>query len=275
MCTCQNVSAWYLFVRQNNSFISACEPVPENFHSIKISSLSFLSVHFLSLVLPLRSEYLPRSPSPHRYRKLESWLWRQLVEQSSHFKNNLLQMKNDINSLVLSVLRHLPDTVEGFDRFSTPAAGNAAGTGAAKPKLGQKTKPTLSPAKLLGSKMSTFEEDHDGAVDEGNATAAAKLNLSSTIARGVTAASSGRLGAAAADLDDAPASEVGTTLVQEMLEPELAGLQPRDCAGPLAQARRACGETSKSLRLLLLRCPLRCNVRRCFCCCGPRLLSLW
>ena len=31
---------------------------------------------------------------------------------------------------------------------------------------------------------------------------------------------------------------VGITLVQEMLEPELAGLQPRDCAGPLAQARR-------------------------------------
>ncbi|CAM9346959.1 unnamed protein product, partial [Ectocarpus sp. 4 AP-2014] len=157
---------------------------------------------------------------------------------SSHFKNNLLQMKNDINALVLSVLRHLPDTVEGFDRFSTPAAGNAAGTGAAKPKLGQKNNPTLTPAKLLVSKMSTFEEDHDGAVDEGNATAAAKLNLTSTIARGVTAASSGRLGAAAADLNDAPASEVGTTLVQEMLEPELAGLQPRDCAGPLAQAMR-------------------------------------
>ncbi|CAN0086097.1 unnamed protein product, partial [Ectocarpus sp. 12 AP-2014] len=102
--------------------------------------------------------------------------------QSSHFKNNLLQMKNDINALVLSVLRHLPDTVEGFDRFSTPAAGNTAGTGAAKPKLGQKTNPTLTPAKLLVSKMSTFEEDHDGAVDEGNATGAAKLNLTSTIA---------------------------------------------------------------------------------------------
>ncbi|CAM9180327.1 unnamed protein product, partial [Ectocarpus fasciculatus] len=152
---------------------------------------------------------------------------------SPHFKNNLLQMKNDINSLVLSVLRHLPDTVEGFDRFSTPASGNAA----AKPKLEQKTKPTLTPPKLLVSKLSTFEEDHDGSGDESNATAA-KLNLTSTIARGVTAASSGRLGAAAADLDDAPASEAGTTLVQEMLEPELAGLQPRDCAGPLAQARR-------------------------------------
>ena len=37
--------------------------------------------------------------------------------------------------------------------------------------------------------------------------------------------------------DTAPAVGVGITLVQEMLEPELAGLQPRDCAGPLAQAR--------------------------------------
>lgn len=183
-------------------------------------------------------------------------------------------MKNDINALVLSVLRHLPDTVEGFDRFSTPAAGNT-GAGVAKPKLEQKTKPTLTPAKLLVSKMSTFlEEDHDGGVDEGKTTAAAKLNLTSTIARGVTAAGSGWLGAAAADLDDAPASEAGTTLVQEMLEPELAGLQPRDCAGPLAQARKACGRTSTSLRLLLLHCSLSCTIRRCFCYCCPRLLLL-
>lgn len=37
--------------------------------------------------------------------------------------------------------------------------------------------------------------------------------------------------------DGLRASGVGITLVQEMMEPELAGLRPKSVAGPLAQVR--------------------------------------
>lgn len=125
-------------------------------------------------------------------------------EQSSSFKNNLLKLKSEIDALILCILRHLPDTVEGFDRFSSPRGGDGDGG---------------SPAGAAASRP------------------AAKLSLSSTIVREVFVAG-GRGGATSGAAGGAlQISGAGIIFVQEMLEPELAGLQPRHCAGPLAQAR--------------------------------------
>lgn len=111
-----------------------------------------------------------------------------------------MQLKREVGALVLCVLRHLPETVEGFNRFSASSSGG--GEAAAKAT---------------------------------NATTT-KLSLSSTIARGVYDVR----GLDPADRDEPSTPELsgaGVTLVQEMLEPELAGLQPRNTAGPLAQVR--------------------------------------
>ena len=103
---------------------------------------------------------------------------------------------------MLCILRHLPDTVEGFERFCS--RGNADEGG--------------SPAVAATS------------------SAAAKSSLASTIARGDSVAG-GRSRLSATAPRSGPQTGMATILVQEMLEPELAGLQPRHCAGPLAQVR--------------------------------------
>ena len=125
-------------------------------------------------------------------------------EQSSYFKNNLIKLKGEIDALILCILRHLPDTVEGFDRFSDPRGG---------------------------------EGDGGSTAGAASSSSTAKLSLTSTIVREVSFAG-GRAGGASGAAGGAPqTSGAGIILVQEMLEPELAGLQPRHCAGPLAQAR--------------------------------------
>lgn len=108
-----------------------------------------------------------------------------------------MQLKREVGALVLCVLRHLPETVEGFDRFSASSSGGGA------------------------------------AAAKATNAATTKLSVSSTIARGVYYVRG--LETARDEPSTTESSGAGITLVQEMLEPELAGLQPRHTAGPLAQ----------------------------------------
>lgn len=125
-------------------------------------------------------------------------------EQHSCFKNNLVKLKSEIDALILCILRHLPDTVEGFDRFSSPRVGDG-GSG-----------------RVAGTTASS---------------STAKLSLSSSIVRDVSVAGGRGQGESGAAGGALRTSGAGIIFVQEMLEPELAGLQPRHCSGPLAQAR--------------------------------------
>lgn len=119
-----------------------------------------------------------------------------------------------MDALVLSVLRHLPDTVAGFDRLAAPSISTRANP---------RRLPRVSTLKrVVTSGVSV------GAVDDGSNDH--KTSLGSTIAQGVPRS-------LASISEGVPSLGVGITLVQEMLEPELAGRRSRHCAGPLAQVR--------------------------------------
>lgn len=119
-----------------------------------------------------------------------------------------------MDALVLSVLSHLPDTVAGFDRLATAATAPA------------------DDATRRARVPSTFTKASTGRVAvDGDHVSAGKGSMSSTITRWVP-------GRRPKNGEGDPAPGVGITLVQEMLEPELAGLQPRYSAGPLAHVRR-------------------------------------
>lgn len=164
----------------------------------------FVNISFLTSLVLVRVKSLSGIFQPRR-------LLRCLVrhnatatrtKKSPFFKTKLVQLKSEIDSLVFCILRHLPDTVEGFDRFFSPGSADEGGRAA--------TASTSS-------------------------NAAAKSSLSSTIARGVSVAGGGWGATATARRSAHKTLGMGIILVQEMLEPELAGLQPRHCAGPLAQ----------------------------------------
>ena len=123
--------------------------------------------------------------------------------QSPDFRQPLLELRVDVDALVLSVLKHLPDTVAGFNRFS-PAG--------------------VTPADLPSKGVFRMKTSLTG-------LGGVEASLSSTVARGQT---NKRLGA----IETAPMMGSGVSFVQEMLEPELAGLRAKNCAGPLAQVER-------------------------------------
>ncbi|CAM9561668.1 unnamed protein product, partial [Scytosiphon promiscuus] len=162
---------------------------------------------------------------------------------SPYFKKDLVQLKRDVNALVLLVLRHLPDTVEGFDRFSAAAATTKTSVVATSTEHKAEPKPRQAAVKLrFVPDLPAFshEAPWSGSGDGKRPVSPVRQSLSSTIARGV-AAVGGPIGTSdgrgASDGKNVSASGTGTSLVQQMLEPELAGLQPRHRAGPLAQAR--------------------------------------
>ncbi|CAM9525154.1 unnamed protein product, partial [Hapterophycus canaliculatus] len=166
--------------------------------------------------------------------------------QSPYFKKDLIKLKREVNALVLCILRYLPDTVEGFDRFSATATATATPAFATSAERKAEPKPRKNPTKPhFAPKLPAFsrEAPWGGSDDSKRAASRAKSSLGSTIARGV-AAVGGSMGAsdggsAITAVKSPSASGTGTSLVQQMLEPELAGLQPRHRAGPLAQARGA------------------------------------
>lgn len=137
------------------------------------------------------------------------------ITKTPDFRTTLGELRTEVDALVISVLQHLPDTVAGFDRFSKNASAAAASQHRAQ-VLPENTKFTAGP-----SSRSRGVPVH---------TVGASLN--STIARGVPRKRP--------EVEESVSTAgVGVTLVQEMLEPELAGLRPRQCSGPLAQVRKS------------------------------------
>lgn len=128
----------------------------------------------------------------------------------------LKELHAEVDALVLSIFEHLPDTIAGFSRLSTTSK---AGVTSPRPfKQPPASRNRNSGHGSIGEDV-FFADDGAGS---GNKT------LYSTIAQGV---SRKRL-----ELPrGTPVVGAGITLVQEILEPELAGLQPKHCAGPLAQ----------------------------------------
>lgn len=146
--------------------------------------------------------------------------------KSADFRSALSDLQVEVDSFVLSILRHLPDTVSGFDHLSalnvrvetTIASGARRATALSSLKSAVKGRAT-SGDKSRGDSVAGEGHPREG-----------RTRVASSIARGVSMM---RLRCA----EKAVTPGMGITFVQEMLEPELAGLQPRNCAGPLALVR--------------------------------------
>lgn len=107
-----------------------------------------------------------------------------------------------MDTLLLSVLKYLPDTVAGFDRFSPATTADE----------NRQTKP---PPQIKRALTGLGE---------------VQASLSSTVARGQKKNECAN--------ESVMSMGTGLTFVQELLEPELAGLRAKKCPGPLAQVRR-------------------------------------